>query len=243
MPQNIYDSPDFFEGYSQLLRSREGLAGAPEWPVLREMLPPLAGARVLDLGCGFGAFARWARGQGAAHVLGVDLSQKMLAEAQARTQDTHITYQQADIEQLALPEGAFEVVYSSLALHYLENLETVFARIRRGLVSDGHFVFSVEHPIYTAPTHPGWQMAPRGDKVWALNHYFHEGKRMTDWLAPGVIKQHRTVSHYLTALLNNGFRLTHFTEWGPSPEQLAAEPDWADEVHRPIFLLVGAQVQ
>jgi len=79
MPQNIYDNPEFFAGYSQFLRSREGLAGAPEWPTLRSMLPPMAGLRVLDLGCGFGAFARWAREVGAAHVLGVDLSEKMLA--------------------------------------------------------------------------------------------------------------------------------------------------------------------
>jgi predicted RNA methylase len=42
------------------------------------MLPPLEGARVLDLGCGFGAFARWARAMGAARVLGVDRSKRML---------------------------------------------------------------------------------------------------------------------------------------------------------------------
>ena len=35
MPQNIYDDPAFFAGYSRLPRSREGLAGAPEWPALR----------------------------------------------------------------------------------------------------------------------------------------------------------------------------------------------------------------
>ncbi|MBF3542891.1 SAM-dependent methyltransferase, partial [Burkholderia pseudomallei] len=32
MTQNIYDDPDFFEGYGQLPRSRDGLDGAPEWP-------------------------------------------------------------------------------------------------------------------------------------------------------------------------------------------------------------------
>src|SRR5262245_7360764 len=65
MAQNIYDQPDFFAGYSQFQRSIEGLAGAPEWPTLCAMLPSLQGRRVLDLGCGFGAFARWARSAGA----------------------------------------------------------------------------------------------------------------------------------------------------------------------------------
>src|SRR5919199_4561333 len=99
MPQNIYDDPDFFAGYSQLRRSREGLAGAPEWSALKRMLPPLEGARVLDLGCGFGAFARWAREMGAERVLGVDLSQNMLERACAETHDPAVTYLQGDIEQ------------------------------------------------------------------------------------------------------------------------------------------------
>src|SRR5204862_4383186 len=102
MPQNIYDDPDFFAGYSQLRRSREGLAGAPEWPTLRSMLPPLAGARVLDLGCGFGAFSRWAAEQGASKVLGIDLSVKMLARARELTLDVRITYQRAEMESLDL---------------------------------------------------------------------------------------------------------------------------------------------
>lgn len=69
MSHNLYDDPAFFAGYSQLARSREGLAGAPEWPALRAMLPPLEGKRVLDLGCGFGAFSRWVRKMDAADVM------------------------------------------------------------------------------------------------------------------------------------------------------------------------------
>jgi 2-polyprenyl-3-methyl-5-hydroxy-6-metoxy-1,4-benzoquinol methylase len=60
MAQNIYDNPDFFAGYSQRGRSIEGLAGAAEWPVLKAMLPDLRGFRVVDLGCGYGCFCRWA---------------------------------------------------------------------------------------------------------------------------------------------------------------------------------------
>ena len=69
MAQNIYDDPEFFERYSRLDRSVEGLAGAPEWPALRALLPDLRGLRVVDLGCGFGWFCRWAREQGAARVI------------------------------------------------------------------------------------------------------------------------------------------------------------------------------
>jgi 2-polyprenyl-3-methyl-5-hydroxy-6-metoxy-1,4-benzoquinol methylase len=71
MTQNIYDRLDFFEGYSQLGRSVEGLEGAVEWAALRKMLPDINGLRVVDLGCGFGWFCRWAREQGAAQALGM----------------------------------------------------------------------------------------------------------------------------------------------------------------------------
>src|SRR6476646_6076294 len=122
MPQNIYDDPNFFQGYSQLRRSREGLTGAPEWQVLREMLPPMQGLRVLDLACGFGAFSRWAREQAARGVVGVDLSEKMLNEARTRTSDTSVAYYLAEMENLGLTDASFDLIYSALALHYIQDL-------------------------------------------------------------------------------------------------------------------------
>jgi SAM-dependent methyltransferase len=242
MPQNIYDNPDFFAGYSQFRRAREGLAGAAEWPALQRMLPPLAGLRVLDLGCGFGAFARRAREMGAASVLGVDLSENMLASARAQTQDPAVTYQRAEIERLDLPATSFDLVFSSLALHYIADFAAVCAAILRLLAADGRLVFSVEHPIYTAPSHPGWQTAAGGGKVWPVNDYLVEGRRVTDWITPGVVKYHRTVASYVNGLLAHGFHLVHLEEWGPGPEQIAGRPELADELHRPPFLLVAARV-
>src|SRR6266852_8621223 len=98
MAQNIYDNDEFFAGYARLPRSVAGLEGAPEWPALRALLPDLGGRKVADLGCGFGWFCRWARAQGAAEVLGVDVSEKMLARARADTSDAAITYLRADME-------------------------------------------------------------------------------------------------------------------------------------------------
>src|SRR5271154_1154935 len=100
MTQNIYDDPGFFEGYSRLPRSAEGLDGAPEWPELRALLPDLHRCTALDLGCGFGLFCRWARQNGAAHVRGIDVSERMLARARATTQDAAIAYDRADLEKL-----------------------------------------------------------------------------------------------------------------------------------------------
>jgi ubiquinone/menaquinone biosynthesis C-methylase UbiE len=239
--QNIYDNDEFFAGYSRLRRSIEGLDGAPEWSALRALLPELRGLEVLDLGCGFGWFCRWARQQGAAHVLGVDISEKMLTRAKATTEDRSVTYIQADMEQIELPADSLDLVYSSLALHYVENLSRLMSQVYRALVPGGSLVFSVEHPIFTAPSEPQWCLASDGRRTWPVDRYLNEGPRSTDWLAEGVIKQHRTLATYLNMLIRLGFVLTHVEEWGPTEEQIAARRNWADERQRPPFLLVAAR--
>lgn len=241
MAQNIYDDPDFFRGYSQLERSVEGLAGAAEWPALRALLPDPKGLAVVDLGCGFGWFCRWVREQGAARVLGVDLSENMLARARTMTSDPAIAYARADLERLDLPGAAFDLAYSSLALHYVEDLAGLLATVHRALVPGARLVFSVEHPIFTAPTRPGWVEAADGRRTWPVDGYLNEGPRTTDWLAEGVIKRHRTLGTYLNLLIGLGFSISHVEEWGPTPAQIAARPEWADERERPPFLLVSAR--
>ena len=241
MPQNIYDEDGFFSGYSSLARSVKGLDGAGEWASLRAMLPDMKGLRAVDLGCGFGWFCRWARQAGASSVLGLDLSEKMLARAVQDTQDAAISYARGDLERLELAPGQFDLAYSSLALHYLECLTAVMAAVHTALVPGGHFVFSVEHPIYTAPTQPAFITAQDGRRVWPLDTYLIEGRRVTNWFAPDVVKHHRTVGSYVTALLAAGFTLTAMEEWGPSDAQIAEHPTWADERQRPPFLLVAAR--
>jgi SAM-dependent methyltransferase len=241
MTQNIYDDDDFFREYSRLPRSVAGLDAAPEWPALRALLPDLDGLTVVDLGCGFGWFCRWVREQGSTSVLGIDASEKMLARAIAATGDPAMTYTRADMEWLELPPASFDLAYSSLALHYVEELDRLISVVYRSLAEGGNFVFSVEHPIFTAPSEPRWSTNSAGRKIWPVDSYLEEGPRRTDWLAKGVVKQHRTLGSYLNMLIRVGFAIRHVEEWGPTPEQIAAHLGWADERQRPPFLLIAAK--
>ncbi|KVE81771.1 SAM-dependent methyltransferase [Burkholderia cepacia] len=241
MTQNIYDDPAFFEGYSRLNRSIHGLDGAPEWPALRALLPDLHGRRVLDLGCGYGWFSRWAAGQGAASVLGIDVSKRMLERAASSASHPAITYRRADLETLALPDAAFDLAYSSLAFHYIADLDTLFRTLHRALVPGARLVFSIEHPVYTAPRRPGFVVDAQGNRSWPLDGYQREGERVTDWLAPGVVKQHRTLGTLVNLLIGSGFTLTHLDEWGPTQEQVDALPALDEERDRPMMALVAAQ--
>lgn len=241
MTQNIYDNDRFFQGYSQLNRSVNGLDGAPEWPTLRAMLPDLKGAHVLDLGCGFGWFCRWVRQNGAARVAGVDVSENMLARAVAETDDAAISYVRADLETLALEPGAYDLVYSSLAFHYIANLQGLMKQVYDALKPGGSLVCSVEHPIYTASRQPEWISLPGGRNIWPVDSYQLEGPRTTNWLVEGVVKQHRTMGTYLNLLIGLGFTIARVEDWGPSAEQLRAHPEWEEELHRPMFLLISAR--
>lgn len=236
--QNIYDDPEFFSAYSGLPRAIKGLDGAPEWPAMRALLPELSGRRVLDLGCGFGWFCRWAAAAGASEVLGIDLSENMLARAIADTDDVRVSYERHDLDTVELPTETFDIAYSSLALHYVVDIDRLFRTVHEALRPSGVFVFSIEHPIYTAPSSPAFVTDASGHATWPLDQYLAEGPRSTDWLAPGVVKQHRTIGTYVSLLHKAGFVLTSLEEWGPSSEQIDEMPAWAVERDRPPFLLV-----
>jgi len=241
MAQNIYDNPDFFAGYSQLPRQVHGLAGAPEWPALRAMFPDMAGRRAIDLGCGVGWVSRWLRDNGASTVLGVDLSETMIARARATTADPAIEYRIADLETIELEQSAFDFAFSSLTLHYISDFERLARTIHRALTAGSHFVFSIEHPIFMAAGHPHWIMDEDGRKTWPVNRYAIEGERRTDWFAKGVLKYHRRIATTLTTLIRAGFTIEAVDEFAPSVEQIEERPALEEELERPMMLLVSVR--
>lgn len=241
MRQNKYDDPDFFAAYSQMPRSVGGLQEAYEWPVFRTLLPDLRQKRVLDLGCGFGWHCRYARQEGAESAVGVDLSENMLARAREATDDPGIEYRRSAIEDIHFPVDTFDVVISSLALHYVERFDLVCRRVHACLAAGGRFVFSVEHPVFTAMAAQDWCYGSEGErKHWPVDDYYAEGPRHTHWLTEDVVKYHRTVTTYVNTLLDSDFHIVRLVEPGPSPEMLRDRPDLKDECRRPIFLLIAA---
>lgn len=241
--QNIYDDPDFLAGYAALDRQVRGLDGAPEWPAQRALLPPIAGRRVVDLGCGFGWFSRWAREQGAQSVLGIDISARMLERARAATTATTATaieYRRADLETLDLAPGSADLAFSSLTLHYVHDLDRLLATVANALSPDGTLVFSVEHPILSAPTSQEYAPGAGGERIWPLDRYHVEGERVRRWFVDGVVKIHRTLATYVNAVIDAGLSIDRIVEWGPTAADVEARPDLAGDRDRPWFLMVRA---
>ena len=238
MKQNVYDSKIFFAKYSLMNRSVKGLEGAGEWKTLEKMLPDFKGKKILDLGCGFGWHCQYAIEHGAASVVGVDISEKMLAVAKEKT-SKEIEYICKPLEDLEFPGQSFDVVISSLTFHYLVSFEDIIKKVFTWLKQDGDFVFSAEHPVFTAYGTQDWYRDAEGKILhFPVDNYFNEGKREANFLGETVIKYHKTLTTYLNGLLQNGFEITSIVEPQPSPEHLEK---MKDELRRPMMLIVSAK--
>lgn len=238
-----YDNDQFFEEYAKMPRSREGLCAAGEWHQLKPLFPPLRGKTLLDLGCGYGWHCNFAAAQGAAEILGIDLSHKMIEEARKRNQANRIRYRVCGIEEYEYPENTWDCVVSNLALHYIENIETIFQKVHRTLKKDGVFIFNIEHPVFTAGVRQEWIYSETGEpQYWPVDDYFIPGERHTNFLGCDIVKQHHTLTQILMGLLHSGFALEAVEEAEP-PAEMMNIPGMKDELRRPMMLLVKAAVK
>lgn len=127
-----------------------------EWPAVRDLLPDVAGKRVLDAGCGSGYYAAWMAERGA-EVVGVDASEAMIAEATDRYGDAvtdsggEVTFQQADLRKPLddFEDEHFDLVVSQLTLEHVEDWSRPNAEFHRLLTPGGRLVVSCDHPFTT----------------------------------------------------------------------------------------------
>ncbi len=242
MKENKYDDSAFFEQYKNMIRSQKGLQGAGEWHVLQKMLPDLNEKEILDLGCGFGWHCRYAIEKGAKSVIGIDISEKMLQKAKEINGSEKIQYLNMPAEDVDYPAEKFDLVLSSLTFHYIESFETIAQNAYKWLKPNGYFVFSVEHPIFTAYGNQDWIYGNNNEKLhWPVDRYFIEGKREARFLGENVVKYHKTVTTYINGLLKQGFTIKEVIEPEPDAQMLKEYSEMKEELRRPMILLIAAQ--
>ena len=99
-----------------------------------ELLAPVSGERILDLGCGDGMLTRQLASMGC-EVLGVDASQQMI-EA---TRSLGVEASMMDGQTLGF-ENKFDAVFSNAALHWMKQPDEVLKGVARALKPEGRFV-------------------------------------------------------------------------------------------------------
>lgn len=237
---NIYDDKNFFDQYAKMSRSRQGLSGAGEWYQFKALFPDLSGKSVLDLGCGYGWHCKYAVECGAKQVLGIDLSEKMIQEANEKNADPKITYRVCGLDEYDYPADSYDCVISNLVLHYIADIDSILRKIYSTLKPGGIFLLNIEHPVFTAGVNQDWIYDSDGKpQYWPVDDYFYPGERVTRFLGKTVIKQHHTLTQILMGLISAGFRLEVVEEAMPSADSMKI-PGMSDEMRRPMMLLIKA---
>jgi SAM-dependent methyltransferase len=180
------------------------------------LLGPVAGASVLEVGCGAAPCARWLRSQGA-DVVAVDLSAGMLRHAVALNEKSglHPALVQADAGDLPFADGAFDVACTAFgAVPFVADSGRVMREVHRVLRPGGRWVFSVTHPMrWIFLDDPG-----EGGLV-AVHSYFDRRPyvEQDEDGRPTYVEQHRTLGDRIRELVAAGFVL-----------QDLVEPEWPD---------------
>jgi len=125
-----------------------------------EVCPVDAGDRVLDVGCGpEHEVMRLAERVGPnGHVVGVDVSEAMVAEAQRRASELNlpIAFHVGDAHRLAFPDRTFDLCRTERVLRYLERPEVALREMARVVRTDGFVVafdFDSDQTVVDAADH------------------------------------------------------------------------------------------
>jgi SAM-dependent methyltransferase len=180
------------------------------------LLGEVRGRRVLEVGCGAAAAARWLAGQGA-QVVAVDLSAGMLrhaAQAAGRI-GVRVPLVQADVLALPVRGGSIDVACTAFgAVPFVVDSAAVMREVFRVLRPGGRWVFSITHPMrWIFLDDPG-----EGGLV-AVHSYF-DRRPYVELDASGAasyVEQHRTLGDRIRELVGAGFVLRDLIE-----------PEWPD---------------
>jgi ubiquinone/menaquinone biosynthesis C-methylase UbiE len=148
IPMSAPNPPNFFseragEAWTRL-QDRTDAQIDPPGRAAMERLPLSPGQRVLDVGCGCGqTLLQLADRVGpSGRVLGVDISQPMLARARERAAARpEISLVEADAQSYRLPPASFDAVYSRFGVMFFEDPRAAFANLRAALRPGGHLAF------------------------------------------------------------------------------------------------------
>lgn len=237
MSRNVFDNPSFFSKYMEL-RKDYNHNDLLEHPGMCSLLPALKGKSVIDLGCGYGSYAHEFLDRGASSYLGIDSSENMIRRAMEDNGGEGIEYLRLNLDDLSSLSGSFDLAYSSLVFHYIEDFDRLLKNINGLLNPGGILLFSQMHPFVTAsPSYNGYF---EGD-YFAFTSYPEEGRREGRWFKEKVVSYHRRLSSIINSISNNGFFIERILEPVPSDDAIRELPSLEKDLVRPTFLIVRAR--
>ncbi len=184
------------------------------------LLGDVRGRRVLEVGCGAAAAARWLVTQGATAV-GLDLSAGMLRQAVAGSvrSGVRVPLVQADALTLPFGDGSFDLATTAFgAVPFVDDSAGVMREVFRVLRPGGRWVFAVTHPMR-------WIFLddPGDGGLVAVHSYFDRAPYVeSDGGVPTYVEHHRTLGDRIRELVGAGFVVDDLVEpeWPAGHERI-----------------------
>lgn len=227
------DYEEFAEAYVKHTESNSHNAYY-ERPAMFSILSNLKFNKVLDAGCAGGIYAEWLLNRGA-DIVAIDINNKMVEFTKQRINNRGKVYQ-ADLNQplTFLNDNSFDLIVSSLTLHYLLDWTKVFQEFNRILLPEGLFLFSTHHPFTDF-------------LLFEKTDYFAQELIEDEWASFGdkpvkVRFDRRPLNTMISALTNAGFALENIIEPRPTEECKQLYPqDYEKLSTKPWFLIILAR--
>ncbi len=217
-------------------------------PAILDLCEPIQGLRILDLGCGEGYCSRALHQRGAQFITGIDLSEEMIAAAQAqeRIDQFGIQFQSGCATNLStLQSQTFDLVVAVFLFNYL-TIEQTFqcmTEVYRLLKPSARFIFSIPHPAFPYMRQSEY---PFYFEVGEQNYFSGRDrifpgriwKRDGSWLDVQLV--HKTLEDFFDAMKQAGFAsMPTLQELKVKPEHIALDPDFFEPlVDYPLHIAI-----
>lgn len=131
-----YDQTDMPENYDRGRRQPPGVLEM--WmDRIAKAVEPTVVSSIIDLGCGTGRFSEALATQFDADVVGLDPSEKMLAQARAKATAASVSFVRGSGESIPATDGSADLVFTSMAFHHFNSPDQVAKECRRVLRRGG----------------------------------------------------------------------------------------------------------
>lgn len=210
---DVYGSSDFVNQYSNKIEYNSHNA-LYERPATLALLGNVKGKKILDAGCGPGVYASVLSDKGA-EVTAIDYSDEMIKLTKERT-DHKVKAVKANLNFPLdfLNDNEFDAVISSLTIHYVKDLRSLFSEFNRVLKINGELVISTHHPFLDHSFHPD-------------GNYFETELITDEWTNYNVEMKfyRRPLSELFNLFIETDFRITELSEPQPLKECEVNYPD------------------